>query len=94
MAEMQCPATKEPTSLMTPREVADYLRRPVASVYELVRQRKLVAVKDGRRYKFRPCDVSAYVFDNLLLPTKQSSLRKNTSPDNPMPRVNPGQTGE
>ena len=36
--------------LLTPAEVADILRRPVKSIYELISARKIIAVQDGRRF--------------------------------------------
>ncbi len=58
------------TPLLTPKEVAAILRRPVYSIYELVKCRKILAVRDGRHYKFRAEDVEAYIQSNLLKPTQ------------------------
>lgn len=56
--------------LLTPAEVAGILRRPVRSIYELISARKIVAVQDGRRFKFRLQDVKSYIDAHLLFPTK------------------------
>jgi len=54
------------SNLLTPREVSEILRRPLHSVYELVRLGRLAAVRDGPKLlKFRLRDVENYIARNL-----------------------------
>lgn len=59
-----------PTKLLIAKEVAELIRRPIRSLYELIKERKIQVVIDGRRYKFRPEDVEAYIVSNLASPSK------------------------
>lgn len=56
------------TPLLTPHEVSQILKRPLSSIYELVKNRKIAAVKEGRRIRFRVQDVDAFIEENLVKP--------------------------
>ena len=73
--------------LLTPQEVADILRRPLRSIYELVAARRLVAIRDGRRLKFRASDIDAYIESHALYPSEE--LRPTGTLGRFNPRVNP-----
>lgn len=69
--------------LLTATEVAKILRRPIQSIYELVKSRRLRAILDGRHYKFRIEDIQIYIEQNLLKPSKP--LSTTVKKDNPLP---------
>lgn len=53
--------------LLSVRDVALILGRPVSSIYELVKSRKLAAVKCGvKLLKFRESDVERFIEHNLI----------------------------
>jgi excisionase family DNA binding protein len=53
---------------MTVAQVADYLRRSTKTVYRLIRQDRLRACKDGRRYSIREADLLEYMLANGTRP--------------------------
>lgn len=52
---------REAPELLTPEEVADRLKLKVRTVLRLVREGKLLAVRVGRLYRFRPSDLRAFI---------------------------------
>lgn len=52
--------------LYMPCEVADILRRPVRSIYELVKLRQLGCIRSGRRILFRQEDINAFIEANTI----------------------------
>ncbi len=50
--------------LLTPTEVASFLQVKLPRVYELVKAKRLRAVKIGRQLRFRPRDLEAFLERN------------------------------
>ena len=51
-------------SLLSPRELASFLSVRPNRIYDLVRGRKLKAVRVGRLLRFRPADVEDFLARN------------------------------
>jgi excisionase family DNA binding protein len=51
-------------NLLTPDEVCEWLHITRDSLRHLYRTRRLAFVKVAGRYKFRPCDIEAYINKN------------------------------
>jgi excisionase family DNA binding protein len=47
--------------LLTPLEVADFLQIKLPRIYELVKARRIRAVRIGRQLRFRPTDLEAFL---------------------------------
>jgi len=47
--------------LLTPLQVADLLQVKLQRIYELVKARRIRAVRVGRQLRFRPQDVNAFL---------------------------------
>lgn len=75
--------------LLTPGEVGQIIKRPVRSVYTLVKAGKLKAVQDGRLLRFRQEDLEAYISDHLTQPP--STWTNGSGEPKEGLRVNPGQ---
>lgn len=54
--------------LLTAQEVADLLRVSTMTVYRLIRQGELPAVRVGRSYRVRRPDLEAYLEDQVVDP--------------------------
>lgn len=50
-----------PETLLNVKEVADFLRVNVATVYTWARQRQLPAIKVGRSWRFRQSDLEMWL---------------------------------
>lgn len=48
-------------SLLTPLEAAHKIRRPISSLYELVKSGKITAVRQGRLLFFTSEDIEAFI---------------------------------
>jgi len=75
--------------ILTPEEVALVIRKPLRRVYELVKEGKLVAIKDGRRLTFLLGDVEAYV-NRFRTGQTTPTLPAARHLAKPRLRVNPG----
>ncbi len=51
--------------LLTPIELAAFLQVKLPRIYELVKSRRLRAVRVGRQLRFRPQDVNAFLERSL-----------------------------
>jgi len=82
--------------ILTPEEVASIIRKPVRRIYELVKELKLTAIKDGRKLTFSLADVYQYIERHRTIPSPISTLAKTLElkPSSPPAkrnyRVNPG----
>jgi len=64
--------------IMTAREVADFLRINLMTVYNLVNKGKLPAIRVGRSWRFRRSDLEA-----LFRQAAQGQKRSERLPENP-----------
>jgi excisionase family DNA binding protein len=60
--------------IMTPEQVADLLQLNTATVYRLIRDKKLAAAKIGRAYRIRRADVEAFLLANSTTPELRDAL--------------------
>ena len=63
---------KDYLTILTVREVAEYLRMSEAKVYRLVKERRLPAVRIGKAWRFRKDPL-----DNWLIQRMESGLKAN-----------------
>jgi excisionase family DNA binding protein len=61
--------------LLTADDVAELLRVPRSTVYELTRTRRLPFVKVGRRTLFVRVDLESWVVENRVTPRASASAR-------------------
>jgi excisionase family DNA binding protein len=59
-----------PTRLLTAAEVADLLRVPRSTVYELARTRRMPFIKVGRRTLFEPEVLAAWMSEQRVSPRR------------------------
>ena len=52
---------KEPESIMTIEEIADYLRIPKSTVYKLAQEGKIPCQKVGRHWRFRKNTINEWL---------------------------------
>ena len=58
--------TSDPSSVMTVKEVADYLRVNQRTVYRLAVDKRLPAFKVGATWRFRRAEIDAWISAQLL----------------------------
>ena len=82
-------------TLLTPKEAAQYLRRPLSGIWSLVRTGSLPAIRDGRRDLILKEDLEAYVKARRTTPMDQRrSLHEATGRNSLRPVVTPAETGD
>ena len=69
--------------LLNPEDVSEILRRPIRSIYDLVKKGELPAVRDGRLFKFREQDVLEYIETRLTKKSLLSEGRQHKQPARP-----------
>jgi len=57
---------KEPESIMTIEEVADYLKIPKSTVYKLAQEGKIPCQKVGRHWRFRHETIDQWLDEKSL----------------------------
>jgi excisionase family DNA binding protein len=60
--------------VMTPEQVADYLQLNTDTVYRLIRQNELAAVRIGRAYRIPRDDVEAFLLAHSTRPKVRAGL--------------------
>ena len=60
--------------VMTPEQVADLLQLNTETIYRLIRDKKLAAVKIGRAYRITRADLEAFLAANSTMPTLRDAL--------------------
>ncbi len=60
--------------VMTPEQVADLLQLNTETVYRLIRDKKLAAVKIGRAYRITRTDLEAFLAAHSTMPTLRDAL--------------------
>jgi putative molybdopterin biosynthesis protein len=55
--------------VMTPEQVAELLQLNTETIYRLIRDKKLAAVKIGRAYRITRSDLEAFLVANSTMPT-------------------------
>jgi len=58
---------KKPEKLMTLKEVAEYLRLSVHTIYKMAQKGKMPALKAGKKWRFRKEDIDRWLMDNKKL---------------------------
>jgi len=49
------------TDIMTSREVAEYLRLPITTVYKLASEKGIPAFRAGKHWRFRRTDIEEWI---------------------------------
>lgn len=62
--------TNQPLTILTVREVAEYLRMSQAKVYRLAKERRIPVVRIGKTWRFRKD-----LLDNWLIQCTETSLK-------------------
>ena len=65
------------STLMTIEEVAKYLKVSTRTLYRLVQQRRIPAIKVGRQWRFRKDDVFNYLLKVTWHPPKKWRRQKD-----------------
>jgi excisionase family DNA binding protein len=60
--------------VMTPEQVADLLQLNTETIYRLIRDRKLAAVKIGRAYRITRADLETFLAAHSTMPTLRDAL--------------------
>ena len=60
--------------IMTPEQVADLLQLNTETIYRLIRDKKLAAVKIGRAYRVTRADLEAFLAVHSTMPTLRDAL--------------------
>lgn len=69
------------TDLLTIKEVADYLRMGLLTVYKLVKTGKIPAFKIGKQWRVKKEDLEKYIETQKLEPKKQKAKYHQTEID-------------
>jgi excisionase family DNA binding protein len=65
------------SDIMTIKEVAEYLRVPVSSLYKLAQQGKIPASRVGRRWRFRREIIDRWIDDQTHMDTPGRFSKKD-----------------